>query len=543
MRISTSRILRVNRSIKVALTVMLLGLLMPMLPPGSVRAHTFWDAIFEIGYIPKSQRVSPELACDRIEKIFQLNALISEQLMVDEYLLSEIHDLDSHLTEMDAADFYDALPHTVAGSPWQAIDLQGVSSLDSYRIQTMYPDIEKLSTSSFNPVPVSLGHQNRFGDMRLQTMIKPTRANIFRFHTRGQLYLEDLPADNLARMANGVLKSLWAQTAFGIDPPPDFLEQSSLNPPSKKLLYAIAVDFPNIFELVTQYVRIDHVVSQAVEYSDNSVMFDLRGQFNRDAFVSNYPEIGKVLSTLKGMILIRSRILDEQGRQMGTLEVDSQKNMVILRFRTANGRLLPIVASTQFAAHTGFSLLDKDRHQFQIISDMHLSFIGLRFEIEGIKVVLHHANSDHGLYLKANMKQAPQTIAVSGRAFGFLPVWLLDILIPSNVEEIVSEYFETLANSNEGKGAEMEIGSLRPRAGGNSIWLRAEADIISNGAGNLGFSIQRAMPIGQEKLFTQIRAFRKQFWYAFYQDYQWMKTQKNIYNKPKPSDIHKQDSS
>ena len=536
---------RVNKSIKVRAAVLFINalLLVLLLPIGNVCAYTFWDAIFEIGYNPASRRVNPALACDRIEKIFQLNALISEHLVVDENLLSGIHDLNSRLPEMDVGDFFDVLPYTVAGSPWQAVDVQGESQSDTYKIHLANPETGKSLISSLRPAPGASGHQNRFGDMSLRTVIKPTQANTFRFQTRGELYLDDLPADNLARMLNGALQTLWAQAAFGIDSPPEFLHRSSLNQPSKKILYAIARDFPNLFELINQYVKIEHVVSQTVEYHDDSVMFDLRGQFNRDAFVTNYPEIGKLLNTLKGMLLIRSRVLDEQGRQMGALEVDSKKKSVTLRFRTFNGRLLPMHSNPQSTAYSGFSLLDKDRHQFQLISDIHLSVIGLQFEIEGLQMALDHSNGDHGLYLKANMKQSPQTLAVSGRAFGFLPVWLIDFLIPSNVEEIISDYFETLANSNDGQGAEVELGSQPPKVGGNSIWLRAEADIISNGISKIGFNFQREMPVDRQKLFAQIRAFRKQFWYAFYQDYQWMKTQKRFRQKPKPFEMHTLDSS
>ena len=270
---------------------------------------------------------------------------------------------------------------------------------------------------------------------------------------------------------------------------------------------------------------------------------DLRGQFNRDAFITNYPEIGKLLNVLKGMILIRSRVIDEQGRQMGTLEVDSQKKLVTLRFRTFNGRLLPMRPNPQSEPYNGFSLLDKDRHQFQVISDIHVSVTGLQFDIEGLQMVLDHSNGDHGLYLKASMKQSPQAVAVSGRAFGFLPVWLIDLLIPSNVEEIISDYFETLANSNDGRGAEVELGSLPPKIGANSLWLRAEADITSNGTGKIGFNFQREMPVDRQKLLTQIQAFRKQFWHAFYQDYRRMKAQKRIRQKPKPFEMHTLDSS
>ena len=73
-----------------------------------------------------------------------------------------------------------------------------------------------------------------------------------------------------------------------------------------------------------------------------------------------------------------------------------------------------MLPNPQSEAYTGFSLVDKDRHQFQIISDIHLSMIGLQFDIEGLQMVLDHSNGDHGLYLKVNMKQSPQAVAVSG---------------------------------------------------------------------------------------------------------------------------------
>jgi hypothetical protein len=58
----------------------------------NVCTRTFWDAIFKIGFNPVRQEVKPKPAGKRLEKIFQLNTLISEHLMVDENLLFGLYE-------------------------------------------------------------------------------------------------------------------------------------------------------------------------------------------------------------------------------------------------------------------------------------------------------------------------------------------------------------------------------------------------------------------------------------------------------------------
>ncbi|MGB5747839.1 MAG: hypothetical protein WBM69_12700 [Desulfobacterales bacterium] len=47
--------------------------------------------------------------------------------------------------------------------------------------------------------------------------------------------------------------------------------------------------------------------------------------------------------------------------------------------------------------------------------------------------------------LKVCLLQPPDTVEVGGRAFGILPLWLIDILIPSHVEKITSDFFQGLS--------------------------------------------------------------------------------------------------
>ena len=143
-------------------------------------------------------------------------------------------------------------------------------------------------------------------------------------------------------------------------------------------------------------------------------------------------------------------------------------------------------------------------------------------------MAVEYANGQDGLRLKASMRQSPRAVAISGRVLGVFPVWLVDLLIPSNVEEITVNFLETLVKSNGGQGAELELGSPPPQPRNNSLWLRADAEIASNGTLKLGSHFQRAMAVDLQKLLSQASAFRKRLWHAFYLDYRWMMTHKQI---------------
>jgi hypothetical protein len=355
--------------------------------------------------------------------------------------------------------------------------------------------------------------------MNLRTLIRPIPKNAFRFVTQGQLYLDDLPPDNLVRVLSGLLKTLWIQASRDMDPPADFLINSALNQQSKKILYGVATDFPNLFGLLRQYVNIDAVIPTNLERIAESVMFDVKGRLNRDAFVTDYPEMAKLLDVFEGMAYVRSRIFDVYGRLLLTLQFDFQRNLVNIQFRTSNGRLFPLSGIREPEEHSGFGLIDTEATRFRVISDVHMNMVGLHFDIEGLQMVAEYANGDDGLHLKASLKQPPRAVAISGRMLGMFPVWLVDLLIPSNIEDIISDYFETLAQGNAGQGAEIQLGSPPPQPLNNSLWLRADAEIKSNGTLKLGSSFQRAMAVDHQELVLQASAFRKRLWHAFYQDY------------------------
>ena len=79
-----------KKSIMISTVVLIFIAELPLMLSANASAQTYWDAIFEIGYDSMSQRVNPVLACDRLDRIFRLNTLVSDHLIIDEKLRLKI---------------------------------------------------------------------------------------------------------------------------------------------------------------------------------------------------------------------------------------------------------------------------------------------------------------------------------------------------------------------------------------------------------------------------------------------------------------------
>jgi len=110
---------------------------------GNCFAQNYWDAIFQLGYEPKTQKVNHALACRRIEGIHRFRELIFDHLTADQALLIKIRDLKSRLTSLDVANVYDFLPYSDADGLWRAIGVRGRSDFNAYRLHVVDPNIEK----------------------------------------------------------------------------------------------------------------------------------------------------------------------------------------------------------------------------------------------------------------------------------------------------------------------------------------------------------------------------------------------------------------
>jgi hypothetical protein len=191
-----------NRS---KLTFSLFFVIAWLIPICDLSAQSYWDAIFELGYKPTTQKADPAFACRRIEGIHRFRELIFDHLTVDRDLLIKLKKLNSRKTSLDVANVYDFLPYSDSDGMWRAIGVRGQSDLNAYRLKMADPDIEEWLNFSTENHPGIAGSQEHFGDIGLGIFIRPLRKDTFKFLTEARLYLADIPAAKFFFYAAGII--------------------------------------------------------------------------------------------------------------------------------------------------------------------------------------------------------------------------------------------------------------------------------------------------------------------------------------------------
>ena len=504
----------------------ILFLLLLVIVAGNVSAKSYWDAVFELGFEPANQLIHHKLACDRIERIFRLSKRISDHLVIDERLPIHPKEIQSRMASLDVGNLHELLPYSDPDSGWRGVGLRGRSHFANYNLLIVDPQIKDGLKSAQQKNAKKSDKQEHFGDIDLRTFIRPDPKNIFRSVTNGQFYLADLPAANVTRVINAMLVTLWTQSCGQVNPPANLLNKAFLDKRSKNVLSGFAGDFPNLIKLIYQYIAVESVVSPRSVSTDEVVMVDFRFRFKADAFAKDYPELGKFFKKVRGTVYVHVQIFNDAGQQVGIMEIDSAKNLLVVQFLTKNGRFLALHDDFALDETGGFGLTDIGSSQFNIKANIHLNIVGMRLSIEGLEFDLDYSYGPHGSNIRINLSQPLKAFAAGGLAFGFLPVWFIDILIPSNVEELTTQFFNTLANSNQGQGAKLEFGSFQQESLKKNLCLYAETEVLANGIIKLGLNLQSQLHIDQKKIVTEISKFRKKIWTALYQDYQLAALQK-----------------
>ncbi len=482
-------------------------------------ALSYWDAIFEIGFNPDTDRIDSQAACRQIERLIKFRNAVRERPVFDEKLNTEIREVESRISSLDAGNLYHQLPYSDNIGVWRGIGIRGGLDDDHYQLSIIDPDIENWINSSPRDIPERWGPQNNFGDFGLRAFIRPASNNSFRFATEGHIYIDDLNSSNMMRIIKQLVNDAWLLAGDGEHPPNEFFKGSALNDRSLRVLYGLARDFPRLFAIFNQYFTIENIVSEEAAESTGPITFDIVIRINTNAIKKDYPYLGALFGQLKGMLNYQKTLFDVQNRPLGTLAFDGDNYLFSMRFKSQEGRFWVLTENPPKAKETGVDLTVSGHQRFYMVHTFRLNIAGLKLNIEALKVNLDYYYDANTANVTAELRQTPQEITAEGLILGFLPIWLIDFFIPSNIEDMTQEFFQTLASGNDGDGFSIMYGSIPQESLTGNLWLLTDAEVMSNGTIKFAFNLQRQMVRNKDKLLEDIRVFAQQLWKAFYLDF------------------------
>jgi hypothetical protein len=244
---------------------------------------------------------------------------------------------------------------------------------------------------------------------------------------------------------------------------------------------------PHSGALLARFFKLEKLVSvretlDGVPYTE----LDLVMALDRKALRAEYPALDDYVEGIADLVEGRFRITDRLGRHTFLNGAFSTLTFrVFLHATLHKGRLVPTDAQHK-------PLFDQAVSAFAEIgeptfrSEITLHLAGIDLMMRGIRWEASYSAHQGFMRLDAVFNRAPAVIA-RGALWNIVPVWAVDMLIPSDVASLGGKFFRTFAASNQGEGAQATMlftpGALTSRAS-----ARLEGDLEDSGF--IGFAMR-----------------------------------------------------
>ncbi|MCO5169264.1 MAG: hypothetical protein M9894_23210 [Planctomycetes bacterium] len=287
-----------------------------------------------------------------------------------------------------------------------------------------------------------------------------------------------------------------------------------LRPEDVEVVAVLWESFPHLAEVLLEVARFDDVLVLDFKGTGAYQQLRLSGRLRPDLMEARYPALSGFLAGMGPLLDARVRWVDAEGRQIARMSLDTGALALTLEGFVADGRLLPVGRDGQVvldapAAPEGAPV------EVRGVADLRFNMNGILTDVRGLEVDGLYERRPDGADLTGRLTRVPQVV-VSGNAFGFLPSWAIDIVLPSNLAELTTEFFTAICRGDGGRGATFGLRARQREADGPAtLALSGQVEVLNSLLIRLGFRIanQKLLPgeKAREELWTLLARARDAF--------------------------------
>ncbi len=198
-----------------------------------------------------------------------------------------------------------------------------------------------------------------------------------------------------------------------------------------------------------------------------------------DRLKAKYPNFAKHVKKLGDVLNAKVRVLDDQGRDIVRLTVDSEKLLFGVECYVKDGQVLPF-DDNQVYDSDPLDTLAASLKAPKVQITARLNILGIIFNLKGLRLDAKYDAHETYTIADASITTMPK-IKVEGRALGIFSPGFLDVFIPSNIQSITEDFFRLAVKGNDGKGfdAHVELGS-RSAGGPGVLAITASVEALES---------------------------------------------------------------
>ena len=471
-------------------------------------APSYWSVIDELGFDESQPAAVRAQAHRRLYALAQHMAWLEPGVQGTDALQQLLDIDDGRVTTLDIGELYSRLPYGPEGDEWRGVGLWGEFQAERYHVRLADPALAAWCREGGLGLPGPPSPGPAFGRIGARFFVRPVDASRHRLHAQSLMACGGMNPGRwpwmLHRMAN-VTEARVRQAVAA--------EGRGIEAVNAALVRGFVADFPHTSEFLGSFLEAEEVVTAV--WPDQSIECDVRLKLDFKALKKRYPRLARLLKRSTKTFGLTYRLEDQEGRVLATAERHGADRFLRLRFRIKGGCLVPLDATGEEGT---FDLLQPGDQVFTLYTTIRMRLTGIRVGVVDWPVRCRYQMSEIGPELRFVLREMPGAIDASGRFLGFVPLWLVDLVIPSNLEAMTRGFVANLVNGRDGQGVCTSSGVLKSEAG-YSVWHQSDAEVRSNGMIQFSLDIANRM-VGQVSLLiTEARDLQRAIWGAFMADF------------------------
>ncbi|MBW1989145.1 MAG: hypothetical protein JRI97_06325 [Deltaproteobacteria bacterium] len=240
--------------------------------------------------------------------------------------------------------------------------------------------------------------------------------------------------------------------------------------------------FPRFMGYLDRYFTFESISQIRARKNIPYNHFSMTWGYKERELGKEFPRIADFLEDLEGITQVSGNGVSMDGDLLYTFSLAPRPKAFTFEVFTREGKVLPVVSFGSAGApvfERAFSMEDLTEYSFRNNISIQSNVKGLHFDTPHVKSTTRYSDSETDMLLYAGLNQTGRT-SISGLAFHIIPVWIIDLFIPGNMEEITNSFSTVLERGNRGKGAYMEVAWDTSEPGKYKYRWHGEAEFLDN---------------------------------------------------------------
>jgi len=287
---------------------------------------------------------------------------------------------------------------------------------------------------------------------------------------------------------------------------------------SRKVIDEFYRIFPRVSELFNRYSVIRSFLEVKTHNGIPYTRLSLRYGYRLKNLKKDFPELARSIKNIKGLYRINMKVKNSSGRNALAIVFDSREDVLSLTLLTRRGRLIPFDDAEKPVFNEELTLSAMRDVPYSAVFDMLHDVHGLKFITDKVVVRFRYIDAPGKGRWTMKLQEVSKT-HITGSYYHIIPRWLIDLFVPSNMEQMVYDVSRVMLSANGGDGSTIAFEWDTRAPGKTMLRFSAISEFMDNYFIKYGLRVWSKSTISNKKLFTEAKALTARFLDAFRSDY------------------------